>query len=263
MRLNQQQIAAYHRDGFVIVRSLFSREEMSALSTFARRDKAMRDGAGIMKDGEGNESRISLWNDDKKELYGCVSYSERLVDNVALLLDDEPYHWHSKMMMKEAKVGGAWEWHQDYGYWYGDTCLFPRLASAMVAVDRAYKGNGCLEVLKGSHHIGRIDHGSVGGQAGANPERVEEAKKVCELVYVELEPGDTLFFHCNLLHASGQNRSEDPRWCMICCYNSKHNEPYRAGTLHRKYSPISKLPDSALMEKANELLAVEATAACA
>ena len=25
-------------------------------------------------------------------------------------------HYHFKLMKKEPKVGGAWEWHQDYGY---------------------------------------------------------------------------------------------------------------------------------------------------
>ena len=29
----------------------------------------------------------------------------------------ELYHYHSKLMMKEAKTGGAHLWHQDYGYW--------------------------------------------------------------------------------------------------------------------------------------------------
>ena len=28
-------------------------------------------------------------------------------------------------MQKEPKVGGAWEWHQDYGYWYKNEFLFP------------------------------------------------------------------------------------------------------------------------------------------
>jgi hypothetical protein len=29
------------------------------------------------------------------------------------------------MILKEPYVGGAWEWHQDYGYWYHTGCLFP------------------------------------------------------------------------------------------------------------------------------------------
>ena len=51
-----------------------------------------------------------------------------------LLLGGEVYHYHSKMIMKDARVGGAWAWHQDYGYWYQNGVLFPLLASAFIAV---------------------------------------------------------------------------------------------------------------------------------
>jgi ectoine hydroxylase len=157
------------------------------------------------------------------------------------------YHYHSKMIMKDAKVGGAWTWHQDYGYWYQNGVLFPMLTSAFIAVDRATKENGCLQVLKGSHHLGRIDHVLSGDQAGADRERVKEAEKVLELVHVEMEPGDVLFFHANLLHRSDQNRSDHPRWSMICCYNSATNNPYKEHH-HPCYTPLSKVPDSAIRE---------------
>lgn len=62
------------------------------------------------------------------------------------------------------------------------------------------KENGCLQVLKGSHRLGRIDHGLKGKQAGADKDRLEMAKRAFPLVHVEMEPGDVLFFHCNLLH---------------------------------------------------------------
>ena len=52
-------------------------------------------------------------------------------------------------MQKEPKVGGAWEWHQDYGYWYKNQFMFPdELISVMVALTEANKGNGCLQVIK-------------------------------------------------------------------------------------------------------------------
>ena len=49
------------------------------------------------------------------------------------------------------------KWHQDYGYWYS-TELYPNMASCMVAVDCAHEYNGALNVLKGSHKLGRLDH---------------------------------------------------------------------------------------------------------
>ena len=76
-------------------------------------------------------------------------------------------------------------------------------------------------------------------------ERVEEALKIFDLVYVEMEPGDALFFHCNLLHRSNQNNSPNPRWSLICCYNAARNNPYKESQ-HPRYNPIQKVPDTAI-----------------
>ncbi len=53
---------------------------------------------------------------------------KRIVDGVdpAARCDTLVCHFHSKLMQKEPRVGGAWEWHQDYGYWYKNEFLFSR-----------------------------------------------------------------------------------------------------------------------------------------
>jgi len=145
--------------------------------------------------------------------------------------------------MKDAKVGGAWTWHQDYGYWYQNGVLFPLLTSVYIAIDRATKQNGCLQVIRGSHQLGRIEHVLTGDQAGADRDRVDEILKRLDLVYVEMEPGDALFFDPNLLHRSDQNRSSDPRWSMICCYNAARNDPYKESHQPR-YTPLVKVPNA-------------------
>ena len=75
--------------------------------------------------------------------------------------------------------------------------------------------------------------------------RVEEAKRRLETVHAEMEPGDGLFFHCNTLHRSDQNRSPDRRWTLICCYNAARNDPYREHH-HPRYTRLDKVPDDAL-----------------
>ncbi len=40
------------------------------------------------------------------------------------LLGGEVYHYHTKLMMKEAKTGGQFVWHQDYGYSLSYSALF-------------------------------------------------------------------------------------------------------------------------------------------
>ncbi|MBD3407386.1 MAG: phytanoyl-CoA dioxygenase family protein, partial [Candidatus Lokiarchaeota archaeon] len=157
------------------------------------------------------------------------------------------YHYHSKMILKDPKVGGAWAWHQDYGYWYQNGVLYPNLVSVFISVDKATKENGCLQVIKGSHKMGRINHTLTGDQSGADMERVDEALKRMELVYCEMEPGDAVFFHANLLHRSDQNKSDHPRWSLICCFNAKSNDPYK-DSHHPRYTPLKKVNDDEIMK---------------
>ncbi|MDA0321298.1 MAG: phytanoyl-CoA dioxygenase family protein [Verrucomicrobia bacterium] len=226
-----QQLAEFARDGYVIVPGLFTQAETELLERVTEADPRMSTG-GIMKDADGGESRIWLTCAEGEDICNAIARSGRILGPMEQLLGGATYIWHYKMMLKEPLVGGAWEWHQDYGYWYGDGCLFPDLASCMIAVNKATRENGCLQVLRGSNRMGRIDHGMRGGQVGANLERIEAAEKILECVYCELDPGDALFFHSNTLHCSGQNRSEHARWAFICCYNAMNNQPYRKNDTH-------------------------------
>ena len=245
--LTNSQLAQFNTDGYYMARGLFDAEEADLLRKAARTDPSVTGKAMDRDDGSGGKSRITLWNDANDGLLSLFSRSERVVSAAEQILDGEVYHWHSKMMQKEPFVGGAWVWHQDYGYWYNDTCLFPLLVSCYIAVDPATRENGCLQILKGSHHLGRINHVRVGEQTGADPERCAEAEKVMDLVYCEMKPGDALFFHSNLLHKSDQNTSANPRWALICCFNAKRNSPYGKSS-HPRYSPLRRVPDTAIKE---------------
>ena len=250
--ISEEQVSSFQEDGYIIVQGLFDAEEADILRAAARADQSFKDNAYDLKDGEGGKAQLVLWNSTGEDLWGAIARSERIVNAMETLLGDEVYHYHSKMSIKQPRTGGAWSWHQDYGYWYQNGCLWPDMGSAFIAVDPNTRANGCLQVLKGSHKLGRIEHGEYGDQTGANPERTAEAMKVMKTVYVELAPGDTLFFHCNLLHRSDQNTSEHPRWSLICCYNTKHNNPYKESH-HPFYSPIEKLPDTAIKEMGSKL----------
>jgi ectoine hydroxylase-related dioxygenase (phytanoyl-CoA dioxygenase family) len=114
-------------------------------------------------------------------------------------------------------------------------------------VDPATRANGCLQVLRGSHHLGRIEHGKVGDQTGADPERVKAALDRLELVHCEMAPGSAVLFHCNTLHCSGPNTSPNPRWALICCYNRASNDPYKESR-HPRYSYLQKWDDERVRE---------------
>ena len=244
---------SFRERGFVVVPSLLNLQEITYLERYARADKQIHDRATHRSDAQGGTTSLTLSNQLLADLYSKVVKLRRVAQNMSTFLEDEVYHYHHKMMLKEPFVGGAWEWHQDYGYWYNFGCLYPTMASCFIAVDKATKENGCLQVVPGSHLIGRIDHGKVGGQTGADMERVNAILERLPVEFVEMEPGDGLFFHGNLLHRSDQNTSPHPRWSLICCYNTKRNDPYKPSR-HPNYSPLELLDDDQFLSIAEQML---------
>ena len=120
------------------------------------------------------------------------------------------------------------------------------MLSCMIAISAAKLGNGCLEFVPGSHKLGRIDHVTVNDQVVAEPERVEVAISRYGKAACELEAGDAVFFHCNLLHRSMSNQSEDARLSLINCYNTRENDPF-IDHHHPGYSKLDIQKDSEVL----------------
>jgi len=245
-KFTEDHLKAYQEDGYVIIRGFYSLEEVGLLLETYQNDKLINNSAINVDDHSGLNTRLTLWYNSGDDIYGAFSKSERVVDGLEMILADKPALYHTKFMQKEPKVGGAWEWHQDYGYWYDTGFLLPEMLSVMVAVTQANKANGCLQVLKGSHKIGRINHGSTGEQVGADMNRVKVAMEKMKLVYVELEPGDTLFFHGNLLHKSDANTSDSARFSLISVYNMASNKSFM-NQPEASHTPIQKVPNEVIL----------------
>lgn len=154
--LTSSQKEQYNQDGYLIVKNFLNPEEVELLYGLATGDSVLRNNAFDLNDQTGKRTKLTLWFTPGDDTYGLLTRSERMVNSVQTLLGEgEVCHFHSKLMQKEPKVGGAWEWHQDYGYWYKNGFLYPdALISVMVALTEATQQNGCLQVLKGSHKWG-------------------------------------------------------------------------------------------------------------
>lgn len=254
MQLTENQRTAYLRDGYIIVPRFFDAEETALLHRLSM-SNAITDKSFDLNDQTGKKTRLTLWFTPGDDTFGLMSRSERMISAIRLLLGDEGEicHFHSKVMQKEPRTGGAWEWHQDYGYWYKNGFLYPEaMISVMVALTESVKANGCLQVLRGSHKMQRFEHVFIGEQQGADPVFVEQAAEKCDLVYAELQPGDALFFHPNLLHRSDANNSDNPRWTIISAYNLDFNAPFREKN-PSCITPIEVVPDSAILASGGRL----------
>ena len=249
-RLSTGDIAHFQSDGYLLKPALFDAVEVALMRRALDCDEAIHDQRNTMAthDADGSVTTTVMWTDPGDDLFGAIARCERVVDGAERLLGGEVYHYHSKLTLKAPETGGAWNWHQDYGYWYFNGNLFPDMLSVFIAIDPATQENGCLQILRGSARMGRLDHQLVESQLTADPERVAHAVERLEVVSCEMAAGDALFLHCNTLHGSSKNTSKRSRNVLLCCYNAARNDPYKDHHMPR-YTPLKKLPDSAVQER--------------
>ena len=96
-------------------RSLLTDEELCKVKRLIEQDDEIAKHSYGRDDGHGRYSRMCLWNHPGEDITGMVGRCEKVVTTMEDLLGGEVYHYHTKLMMKEAHTGGSFVWHQDYG----------------------------------------------------------------------------------------------------------------------------------------------------
>lgn len=247
--LSSEEIAQYHAEGYVIVRNFFDATEIEPLRVACEADPSLGCSQTAITDHHGRTFKAAIWTDLGDTMLGVLPRMPRMVNAAENLLGKSCYHWHSKIVRKQPNTQSVVNFHQDYWFWYYDGCLFPDLLTCTIAVDRSTQENGCLQVVKKSHLLGRLDQVKSGNDYITDLERLDKILETHELIDCEMEPGDVVFFHANTLHGSGPNLASFPRTVVHCTYNASANAPYKTkGQAHHQYRPLVKIPDSVLRE---------------
>lgn len=105
-------------------------------------------------------------------------------------------------------------WHQDAAYWIN--MPDKRAASCWVAIDRAYKENGCMWYTPKSHLLPLLSHTQTGNKGALKCEGSEENS-----VHIELRPGSCVFHQGGTLHYSRGNSTADNRRALITNFRPK------------------------------------------
>ena len=228
-QLSDQQIAEYHRDGFVIIRNMFDAAELAPLSQAYHDDPTINGSIYGMSDYEGKAHPFNTWTELNDDMIGMIPRMARIVEGSEALLGEECYHWHSKFSIKTSNCNAQVNWHQDYGSWYDDGVLFPHMLTVGIAIEPTTKANGCVQFIPGSHHMGRIGMISNSTESSCLQDqltRFDLAQKTLGICHAEMDVGDAVFFHVNTLHGSGLNTTDTERVMIFCSYNAVSNAPY-------------------------------------
>ncbi len=244
-----KEYAQYHRDGFLIVRGLLSKEDTGLLYELAERTRL----GGI--NTKGTESSYQPEDPESKDPLTAEFVQQtrvhmvsrldaiaeegllhpRILDVTEALIGPDVYALQSMMFLNPPGRGGQ-GWHQDSYYikTHPDT-----MVGAWIALEEVDEENGCLWVVPGSNHEPIYPpEGNNGGNVHAvdafkdlrSVENVshldDEVNTLSKVVAnypppipVPMQPGDVLFFHSHLFHRSYPNRTQDRfRRAYVCHY---------------------------------------------
>ena len=237
---------SFDQDGYLILRNLFSKEEISVLQSEATR-LARLNTEGIIRESQTSTPKIMLRMHDPDSpttspAYVITARLPRVLGAVQQVLRTKDlYIHHSKINIKGAIEGSVWPWHQDFGQWKLDGIAEPDLVTFMIMLDEATELGGCLHFQPGSHLLGRIephwDQSTAYNFYSTPTEDIKRAlKQGRKPIAITGRPGDAVLFHCNLLHSSGQNLSAEDRRQVYFCYNPTKNRPKKVDNPRPEYA---------------------------
>ena len=212
--LSDEQKAQYHEDGFLVIDNVFSPEDVETLREAAADSAVQSDQASKgFAEKTVHLLAITTYHPALMELARHAS----VIDRIRPLIGDDIQLEHSKLATKPpAKGMGPFHWHQDFAF-------FPHtntsLAAVMVMLDDATPENGCMQIVRGSHKLGLLNHTVDGQFTGACQEsdRWSEKRKIANITP---KAGGISIHHCLALHGSEPNLSGNLRRGLVFEYRA-------------------------------------------
>ncbi|MGE3316559.1 MAG: phytanoyl-CoA dioxygenase family protein [Planctomycetaceae bacterium] len=132
-----------------------------------------------------------------------------------------PLAHHNCVMTKQPHFSSDTGWHQDIRYW---SFARPELVSVWLALTSENVGNGCLQVIPGTHRM-EFDRRRFDDDLFFRNDMSENQALIATRKFVELDPGDVLFFHCRTLHAATRNQSGATKVSVVFTFRPGDNPP--------------------------------------
>jgi ectoine hydroxylase len=262
MRLSQEQLEQFDREGYLFFPGLFSAEEMRTLTDEVPRLYARREAYNV-REKSAEAVRTNFAAHMYSEPFARLARHPRMVRPVMDLFDEPVYMHQFKINGKMAFEGDVWQWHQDYGTWLNDDMMpTERAMNVAIFLDDVNEYNGPLMFIPGSHKKGvveakhdltttsyplwTVDNDLIarlvdraGGKKGG-------------IVSPKGPAGSMILFHSCLVHASTSNLSPWNRVSVYLslCAVSNHIRRFKRPEYiaHRDFAPIECLPDDCLLK---------------
>lgn len=224
--LSPTQVAQFHRDGYLVVRGMYSTTEIQRISNWTDEVSGFPEEPGktmmyferSQVDGSRILCRIENFVPHHVGFRQLIT-TRRMHQAVSELLGEPAVLFKDKINFK-LPGGDGFKEHQDVQAGWNE---FADLhVTAMVAIDETNEQNGSLEILPGMHDkgiLGKMWVPLVDEDTGHRP-----------YVAVHCQPGDTVFFDSFVPHRSAPNCTDTARRVLYVTYNKAS-----AGDSREKY----------------------------
>jgi len=232
--LTDENLKGYWKNGFTVVPGLIEAEKLerwtARLADIVEGRVAPAEGMLVMKDvmiakgkvqpGSKSEAIAKIQDYEKDPVLDTYTTDDHILDCIERIVGHDVQTIHTMLINKPPNVDGRHPLHQDLLY-------FPfrpadRIVASWTALEQITKENGCLVVVPGTHRGELLEHENPDiehlnmGYFGAKGIESEIDRRI----HLEMEPGDTVFFHPILIHGSGRNRTQRFRRAISAHYTA-------------------------------------------
>ena len=231
-----QYVSDYWRDGYAVIRGLFSPREIGEIATAA--DRIHDEGIGhgrcfrhgnlfynVASAADGKPVvRMVQWPSYHQPLLDGVRLDQRLAELLEPLLGPDMKQIINQVHWKAPGTLGDFAWHQDSrsrrpAYAYRN--LANSYVQTGLAIDPHNPQAGGMRFIPGSHLRGDLGM-DCSRKALGTPLQDHALESVClsaaDAIDLILEPGDLALWSPYLVHGSGENRSDHKRRFYINGY---------------------------------------------
>lgn len=227
--LTQDQLDAFERDGFLILKGLFSSAEANDIRKWTEELDSWDEAPGkymkyfeesLIEPGKRLICRIENFH-PYHDKFRALMDGDKLRGTAGTLFGEPAVLFKEKINYKLAG-GDGFKPHQDQQAGWGDYAdLF---ISVLVCIDAQTEENGCLRLV-----AGRGDKSLVGDEWRPLDDTQTDGM---DFVPFYGEPGDVVLFDSFVSHGSEPNRTDKPRRALYITYNKSsagdHREQYYA-----------------------------------
>jgi len=209
-------IRDFRRQGYSILPDGLSRAELDCLTVTADAllDEKVDDGGGRYHDiGRGESRRFLRLRHEDFPAVEAFLLGDRMRKLASAFIGPTPHLFVEQFVVKGAKTGASFAWHQDGGY---VGFRHKPYVTFWIALDAATEANGCIYVLP--RDLDRQPHIEPHRWDAENKERVGYEGDDPGIA-IECPTGTILAFSSLTLHRSGANTTDNRRRAYICQYS--------------------------------------------